>query len=130
MVKTTLVEHDIEDGGRLIQALDKNGFVVQSAFWYLLPDETEWRLLIASPVVERDGPKKAYQRIQSALGRMDPSAALELQNISVVSTKDPLVRLLGRALRTGPGISGIRFSRNTIDGTFVEDAYIYRLQAA
>jgi hypothetical protein len=50
-----------------------------------------------------------------------------IQNISVVDTQEPFISLLLGAIRTGEGISGIRFSRNTINGTFVEDTYIYRL---
>ena len=38
----------------------------------------------------------------------------------------PVVALLRTAIRTGPGISGIRFKNNVIDGTLIEDAYIYR----
>jgi hypothetical protein len=38
-----------------------------------------------------------------------------------------MITLLRVALRTGPGIGGIRFSSNVINGTLIEDAYIYRL---
>jgi hypothetical protein len=44
-----------------------------------------------------------------------------------VKDNDPLVLLLRKAIVTGPGISGIRFTSNSVNGTFIDDAYIYRL---
>jgi hypothetical protein len=46
----------------------------------------------------------------------------------MVSPKHPLLQLLKGAIQTGPGINGIRFSRNMINGTYIDDAFIYRLQ--
>jgi hypothetical protein len=34
---------------------------------------------------------------------------------------------LRTAIRTDSGINGIRFSNNSINGTVIEDAYIYRI---
>jgi hypothetical protein len=47
--------------------------------------------------------------------------------VSIAKKDDPLLKLLRIAIKTGPGISNIRFSRNTINGVIIEDAYIYRL---
>lgn len=53
---------------------------------------------------------------------------VELHNVSVVEDDDSLVGLFRKAVKTGPNdIRGIRFSKNTIDGHFIEDAYLYRL---
>ncbi len=38
-----------------------------------------------------------------------------------------LVRLLRVALKTGGGLSRIRFSKNVINGHFIDDALIYRV---
>jgi len=48
-------------------------------------------------------------------------------DITVVKDNDPLVVLLRKAISTGLGISGVRFTNNSINGTFIDDAYIYRL---
>lgn len=129
MAKTALVEPDIEDGSRLIHELDGKGFRALAALWFFLSEESEWRLLIASPIVDQEGPKKAYQMVQSVLEGMSPTT-LSLQNISVVSIRDPRVQLLGQAIQTGHDLTGIRFSKNTVNGVFIDDAYIYRLEAA
>jgi hypothetical protein len=52
---------------------------------------------------------------------------LSLQNISLVSPNDDLVKLLKAAIKTGPGVSNIRFTGNVINNVFIEDAYIYRV---
>jgi hypothetical protein len=46
----------------------------------------------------------------------------------VADMNAPLIALLKAAISTGKGVGGIRFSRNTINGHYIEDAYIYRLQ--
>jgi len=45
----------------------------------------------------------------------------------VIEEKAPLYVLLRSAISTGPGLSGIRFSRNVINGQLIEDAYLYRI---
>jgi hypothetical protein len=49
-------------------------------------------------------------------------------NISALSPRNRLVQLLKLAIRTAPSaIAQIRFTSNTINNVFVEDALIYRL---
>lgn len=127
MVKTVLVEKDIEEGKRLIEELDKAGFKVQAALWLYMSDSDEWRLLIASPYVEKEGPKRSYNFIQTVLARISPPLEVSLRNISVLSPSHNLIKLIRLAIRTGPGISGIRFARSVINNTLIEDAYIYRI---
>ncbi len=127
MVKEALVEKNIEEGKRLIEELDGKNFKVQAALWFYSADSDEWRLLIASPFVEKNGPKKSYNFIQAVLSRLSPSAEISLKDISVLSPSNDLIKLLRSAFRTGSGISGIRFTRNVINNTMIEDAYIYRI---
>ena len=130
MDKTALVDTDIEDGKRIIGSLDDAEFPVSDALWSYLPDNNEWRLMIASPRVDTRGPRQAYEEVQSVLTGLSPAVRTALSDVSLVGTNDSLVRLLRRVIATGPGISGIRFTRNTIAGVFIEDAFIYRLSAA
>ncbi len=128
MDKTVLVEKDIDEGKRLTEALDKKDFQVSAALWFYLSDSDEWRLLFASPFVEKKGPKKAYTFIRTVLAQLSPPSEISIKGVSVLTPNHHLIALLRMAIRTGPGISGIRFTRNTINNVFIEDAYIYRLQ--
>ena len=132
MDKTTLVEKDFKDGELLIAELDKAQLKVHSALWIYNSEADNWRLMIASDKEDFSSPKKAYSLINEVIEKMNNSGiniGFSLENISVVSTDHPLIRLLSSAIKTNPrSISGIRFSRNTIDNNYIEDAYIYRVQ--
>ena len=127
MDKPILVEADLEAGKALLSNLDKSRFSVKAAFWFYLSDSNEWRLIFALPSVDRIGPQAAYEKMQSQLQKLDPKYNLALQNISIVSPKENLIMLLKKVIHTGPESSGIRFTRNTINNVFIEDAYIYRM---
>lgn len=126
MDKPTLVENDYKAGEALVRALDQAGVKVQAAFWLYLPESDEWRLYLALPEVAQRGPREAYERIQTILEQLQLEG-LSLPNISAVAPDDNLVKLLRSAIKTGPGITGIRLRGNVIDSVLIEDAYIYRV---
>ena len=128
MDRTILVGPKIKEGGQLLRSLDKAGFQVTAALWLYESEPDRWRLMIASPLVDSKGPKAAYDRIQSSIETSKVGDSLALSEISAVGPKDPVIKALRMAVHTGPGISGIRFSRNTINNIFIEDAYIYRVE--
>ena len=127
MDKTVLVERDMQEGKDLIEALDKTEFKVDASLWFYSSDSDEWRLLIASPFVEENGPRKSYGFIRSVLTQPSPPSGISLKNVSVLSPKNQLIKLLKTAISTGPDMAGIRFTRNVINNTLIEDAYIYRI---
>lgn len=115
----------IEQGARLLEALDRAGFPVVAAFWLLDPESRTWKYVLASPRVTTGGPLQAYRDLQKYVG----SAGLALQDVAVVSPHEQLVELLRGALPRTPtsGVVGIRFTGNTIKNVFIDDAYIYRV---
>lgn len=128
VVTELLSDSMIEVGKRLVERLDKSNSDVQAAFWMFFPDEKRWKLIIVSQFVKHDGPRQFYKRVVEANKKGDESeSVVSLDDVSVADTSNTLVNLLKAAISTGDGISGIRFSRNTINGTFIEDSYIYRI---
>ena len=127
MDKPTLVDADMKAGEALLNKLDETKFDVKAALWFYMPDSEEWRLILASPTVDAEGPKKAYEKVQSQLQGLDQGYELSLQDISLVSPSDNLIKVLKSVIKTGKKISHIRFTRNVINNVFIEDAYIYRL---
>jgi hypothetical protein len=141
MAKAILVERDIAEGRRFLDALQKptvtNGrkrstfggashFRIKSAFWWYFPESDEWRLVIATPLVDEEGPLATYKDIQRILARY-PDLSLSLQSISVLSPKDERVRAFNKVLKVDPDLVSLRFTRGVLNGTYVEDAYVYRL---
>ena len=128
MVETVLTKEMIDSGAHLIRRLDERSIQPDAAFWLYFPDKETWKLVIAEMQVSKLGPKQGYQKIQQVLREFDEEIPqLALDDITLLDTDAPVVSLLRSAIRTGPGISGIRFKGNVINGTVVEDAYIYRL---
>jgi hypothetical protein len=129
MVATTLTKEMIDAGTALLRKLDREGVQPDAAFWFYFPDIQQWKLVLAEEKLGRVGPRETYKQIQEVLSRFRRELkALSLDNITLAKPDAPIVALLRVAIRTGPEISGIRFTNNVINGMVVEDAYIYRLQ--
>lgn len=117
----------IEDGKKLIEILDKSEIKPSSAIWFYLKDPKTWRLLIASTYFDHLEPQKSYMKFINKINDLK-FTRLEISNISLLPSNDPLINLLKIAIRTDENsISGITFTSNTINGVFIDDAYIYRL---
>jgi hypothetical protein len=140
MVKTTLVEQDLAEGRRFLDALKKptevgvrrlrfggaSHFRIKAAFWWYSPESNGWSLAIATPLVDEEGPLATYKDIQRILA-LHPDLNLSLQNISVLSPKDERVKAFKKELKIAPDPVGVRFTRSALNGTYIEDAYVYRL---
>ena len=129
MAKTTLVESDLEAGAALVRALDDDGWNPSAALWFYLPDDGLWRLIVTLPQGVAMRQQDAYRRLAEILESGGLSKMLSTDDIGLARPDDQMVALLARAISTGPGISGIRFTHNTINNVLIEDAYIYRLDA-
>jgi len=114
-------------GRHLVEALDGAHFPVTAALWLYNPEANDWRLLIVSPGVSGNNLSQAFTQLHQ-IAKGLPEFPLLLSAVSLIEPDDPLIVQLRKARKTGPkDIAGIRFSRNVIDGTYIEDAYIYRL---
>jgi hypothetical protein len=82
---------------------------------------------LSFPNIAKEGPKSSYAKIQKALVKLKKKDGLALDDVTLAKPSGSLIDLLKVAIRTGPGISGIRFSNNVINGQLIADAYIYRL---
>jgi hypothetical protein len=124
VAQTTLVDHYLEEGKSLVEALDAANIPVRAAFWFYDVDAEFWYLIIATPLVDDLGPRGTYTLLQTKLQEVNSS--LTLWDIKVMSPDASLIQLLRAAINTGAAIAGIPFSRSAINGVYIEDAYIYR----
>ncbi len=129
VTKAEMPTEKVAAGEELIMRLDKFNFPVVAALWYYFPELNQWRLLIASPVVDKDGPKKAYKAIQIALNKKpNRIRSISLQEISVVSPNEPDMSSMRSAMRTQKGgFPKVRLQGIMLNNVIVEDAFIYRL---
>ena len=130
MVETQLTPQLISDGAALIGGLDQAGVSPDAAFWFYFPDIKAWKLILSEVKVGPEGPRGVYRQIQKAMSSLsDQLSSLTLTDVAVAKPDAPLITLLRQVVSTGPGISGMRFTNNVINGTLIEDAYIYRLKS-
>jgi hypothetical protein len=125
MATAVLVNDDIEKGREVVKALDAEGVGVTSAFWIRDAETENFRLVLAMPKADADGPLATYKVVREALERR--RVDFRIWHLDVVPTTDETTTLLRRAVPTSAGtIGGIRFSHNVVDNKLVEDAYVYR----
>lgn len=131
MAEEQLVTSEIEEGIRLVRALDGGGFPVKAALWLYSGDAQRWRFIIATTNVPKDISVRIREAVDiSAQWREQHpgETLLDLARVSFVGENDRLIAGLGRVLKL-EGLGEIRFSNNMVDGVFVEDALIHRLAA-
>ena len=115
-----------EQGAVLTDLLLEAGLSLRASLWLLDPELSSWRLLLAMPEVDRKGPLHIYKTIRSTISKHSTQLSnLDIKRVAVVSPKHPLLQVLTSALHITKG--SVRFSRNSINGHFIEDALIYRL---
>jgi uncharacterized protein YbjQ (UPF0145 family) len=126
-----LVKNIINDGKKLVEALDKTTMQISSAFWYYEEDYKRWKLILASNTVNKEGYIKAYDIVLQILEDSKDTIEIPFESISIIAPQDSLNILFSSAIHTGnDAIVGIRLSDSAINGIFIDDAYLYRVNAA
>lgn len=137
VVKEQLTREMIKLGKDMSLRLREKSFELVCSLWLYNPESNRWHLVLASPVVDREGPRKAYEIIEEIL-QENWEMDIWLRNISVVSPSHPLVlalRSLGKIELLRPMYApaprvdvGRRYTRSRVGDIFVEDAYIYLVE--
>ena len=129
MVAYTLTDEKIKAGKELLQACDTSKVTIEAAFWLYFQDQESWKLMLSVKDINKEGPKSIYNKLQKLLKKNNLKEQLSLSEIALAKHKSPILDLLRSVIKTGPGISGIRFTENVINGQLIPDAYIYKMNA-
>ncbi len=127
MVAYPLTDEKIKAGEALLQACDTSKVTIEAAFWFYFQDQETWKLMLSAKDINKNGPKSIYNKLQKLLKKNNLKEQLPLSEIALAKHKAPILGLLSSVIKTGPGISGIRFTGNVINGQLIPDAYIYRI---
>ena len=125
-MKLAVIQELIDAGAKLVQKLNKRGLAPDAAFWLYSLEEQTWKLVLVEVKLAKKGPKAAYAEIQKILADEKELGNLKLDDLVLEKPDTRIVELIRKAMRTGSGIAGIRFKNNVIDGTLIDDAYVYR----
>ena len=82
MVTALLVDKKIEAARALLGKLKDNGLPISSAFWNYLAEPEQWTLMIASPLVDSEGPLAVYARVDEAVPNDVRNDDLSLRDIA------------------------------------------------
>jgi hypothetical protein len=115
-----LVEQDVENGRKLIEALEKR-LPISAAFWLNAEEANEWRLVIVSPLVGEGDARLAYQMVEQALA--ETKVPIPLENISVLSPTNLGYKQVRLASQGVP--SGVTVAQSFGGLGLAGDAYIY-----
>src|SRR5262245_17647676 len=135
MVKTSLVDADLTAGLRLLKELRsepyRSSFRVKAAFWFFYLEAEEWRLVIATPLVDEAGTLETYRQLQHVLGKTvweSDIADFTLQNLAVISPRDALAKAINAAKPAiSPRLDYVRVAKSFLKDRYIEAAYVYRI---
>jgi hypothetical protein len=129
MATATLVGREIEEGQRLIDALNQAGFLTDSALWIYSSESETWRLMLTSPTCDRQGSLQAYREILAVFRKVEPELKIDWTSLVAVSPKHELIEGLRQLqLLWKIDFSGRRLTNNLVNMTIVEDGYVYQIK--
>jgi hypothetical protein len=146
-----LVNKDLEVGRRILHALADAHIPVNVAFWANVSEGGEWHLFIATPLVDTQGPKAAYEQVLQTLHVAGMDSHLPWRRILLRSPKDPVLKSLEKQTEIPTGALDIieitniprqtpnvyyvtyaphptetyRILNESVGDRFIEDAYLY-----
>ncbi|MBE9141643.1 hypothetical protein [Planktothrix mougeotii] len=128
MATATLVNQEIEEGQRLIDALNDANVSVHSALWLYSSESETWHLMIALPMYDDVGSLKTYEKILSVFREVKPDLKIDWTAIVAVSPNDELILGLSQEQQHwNIDLSGRRMTNNIVNRMLIEDAYIYQI---
>jgi hypothetical protein len=127
MDTAALVNFDIENGEKVIEALDRDGKAPTVALWAKLPDYENWRLVIASNRLDQSSSRAGYMEINSALEKAGISIHRE-PSILLRSMDNPFIKALRRVFAPAADTYGMRLGGQRFGDKYLEDAFVYRIR--
>jgi len=123
-----LTTPDIEFGRTLWQSLrSTSDFPINGMFWLFEPESGEWNLEIATPRVDRVGPRNAYNELAEITKRI-PADSSQLLRIELISPKQPLYQALRSVFGETASVEGARLGNTQVGGMYIDDAYLYEIR--
>jgi hypothetical protein len=122
MVKALLVGPDVEFGEGVLAALDAAKFPVTVALWVREREEDNWELVISTP---RYPDRDAHLQFFRALGDAVPPGNVPIR---LESNRRPFIKALRKIFGKAASVKGVRLGLQMIGGTWITDAYVYRVK--
>lgn len=127
MGTATLVSFDIENGDKVVKALDDDGKAPKVALWAKLPDYETWRLVLASDHLDQTSQFTGYTQVNEAMEKAgipihrQPAVLLRPMN-------NPMITALRTVFANTKDTYGMRLGSQTFGDKYLEDAFVYRIR--
>ena len=129
MATATLVGYEIEEGKRLLDALNEAGLSIDSGLWIYDSEREFWQLMLTSPLCDTHGMLKAYEEILTVFHNVEPALKIDWTSLVAVSPKHELIEGLRQLqCQFNLDFSGRRIFNNMVDRMLIEDAYVYQIK--
>jgi hypothetical protein len=123
--KAALVESDIRDGYRLLQALRQANMPVKAAMWLRLENDVYY-MYIVTPLVQKEGPIKTYSIIRDVLDRLPEKESLTFEDVMVANTINSFANDVSSFMRLG-GSDIVRLSDIRVNDLLIKEAVVYEV---
>ena len=123
----TLVTFDIENGEKVVDALDKADKAPNVAIWAKLPDYEDWRFVIASDRLDQSSEFTGYSEINEAI-RVAGIPFHRKPTIYLRPMDNPMIQALRSAYASMSDNYGMRLGSQIFGDKYLEDAVVYRIR--
>jgi hypothetical protein len=121
-------EEYYDNGKRLIEFLDEEGFEYPIIFWINFPDKNEWSLLFGVPGLKLIGKNDIIGNMKRII--RENQIDLSADRISLIDTSDPLCIKLRSTFKMGENekkIIKVKMSAMNMGGFQLPETVIYRI---
>jgi hypothetical protein len=123
----TLVSFDIENGQKVIDALNRDGKNPNVALWAKFPDYESWRLVIASDRLDQKSQFTGYSEIVAAMDK-DGIPIHRQPSIFMTPMDNPMIQALRGVFASAKDTYGMRLGGQVFGDKYLEDAFVYRIR--
>lgn len=125
MDKTALVSFDIENGQRVLDALEQDGKSADVALWAVLPEYEDWRLVLASK--DLDPRYSGISEMNGALRKAN-FGWNNRPTIFLRSMSEPFIQELRKVFSEADDTYGMRLGGQKFGDQYIEDGFVYRIR--
>jgi len=118
---------DIENGEKVVAALDKAGKAPNVALWAILPYYEDWRLVIASDRLDQSSEFTGYREINEAIDKAGIPFHRQ-PTIYMRPLNNPMIQALRKNYASMSDNYGMRIGSQMFGDKYLEDAVVYRIR--